>query len=175
MKRLFVAALFLSASACTLENVGQPAGSTPTSSDATRVFETPKSSAANPRALTGIWESAAPQISGPLQLTSRFEFRSSFVVVAARCTREGFSPVVVGGKATATVTDAAIQTNQSINDTKTIGGDAACQAASNAGTIPVCDADTPPVNRNICFELTGTTLDIYQSPGVIQSFLKIAE
>lgn len=173
MKRILLSALFLSA--CTLENVGQSAGSTPTSSDATRVFETAKSPAANPRALTGIWESAQPEISGPIQLTSRFEFRASFVVVAARCTRDGFSPVVVGGRASATVTDALIQTSQSVNDTKTIGSDAACRAASNAGSIPVCDADTPPINRNICFELTGTTLDLYQSPGVIQSFVKIAE
>lgn len=175
MTRFLVAALFLSA--CTLENVGEPAGSSgsPASSDATRVFEAPKSPAANPRALTGIWESAQPQVSGPLQLTSRFEFRASFVVVAARCTRDGFTPVVVGGRATATVSDALIRTNEAVNDTKAIGSDAACRAASNAGEVPVCNPDTPPISRNICFELTGTTLDIYQSPGVIQSFVKIAE
>lgn len=175
MKRILLAALFLSA--CTFDNVGQSAGSSGSaaSSDATRVFETAKSSAANPRALTGIWESAQPEISGPIQLTSRFELRASFVVIAARCTRDGFSPVVVGGRATATVSDALIQTNESVNDTKTIGSDAACRAASNAGKIPVCSPDTAPVNRNVCFELTGTTLDIYQSPGVIQSFVKIAE
>ena len=122
-----------------------------------------------------IWESAQPQISGPLMLTSRFEFRPSFVVIAARCTREGFTPVIVGGRADATVSDSLISTKQAVSDTKAIGSDAACQAASNAGQIPACDPNTAPVSRNICFELTGTTLDIYQSPGVIQSFVKIAD
>ena len=173
MKRILLAALFLSA--CTLEEVGQPSGSSAApSADAQRVFDEPKSQA-NALELTGIWESAQPQVSGPLQLTSRFEFRADFVVIAARCTREGVSPVVVGGRAPATVSDTLIQTKAAVSDRRPIGSGAECQAASNAGAIPVCDPDTAPVNRNVCFELTGTTLDIYQGPGVIQSFLKIAD
>ena len=173
MKRILAVALFLFACEPIDTSNGSSGGAA--SADATRVFNTAKSGTLNPRSLPGIWESAQPQVSGPLLLTSRFEFRPSFVVIAARCTRDGFDPVIVGGRADATVSDALISTNESVSDTKPIGSDAACQAASNAGKIPACDPNTAPVNRNICFELTGTTLDIYQSPGVIESFVKIAD
>jgi hypothetical protein len=173
MKRIVLVGVFLSG--CIEATTDASSSGSPTSGEAARVFNTQKSTTITPRALPGIWESAQPDISGPLQLTSRFEFRASFVVIAARCTRDGFSPVVVGGRSAATVTDALIQTTEPVSDTKPIGSDAACQARSNAGNIPACDPNTPPVNRNVCFELTGTTLDIYQSPGVIVSFVKITD
>jgi hypothetical protein len=173
MKRILFVALFLSA--CTVENADSSSGGSGASSDATRVFNTAKAATANSQVLEGIWEGAQPQVSGPLTLTSRFEFRSAFVVIAARCTREGLEPVVVGGRTTATVTDALIKTDTAISDTKPIGSDAACRAQSAAGGIPKCDPNTAPASRTICFELTGTTLDMYQGSGNIQSFNKIAD
>lgn len=176
MKRLLTVGVGLFLLAC--EPVNGSSGSSSggsTNTDATRVFETKSGATLNPRSLEGIWESAQPQVNGPLLLTSRFEFRPSFVVIAAKCTRDGLSPVIVGGRAAATVSAELIRTTQAVSDTKPIGSDAACQAASSAGDIPRCDPDTAPVSRNICFDLTGTTLDIYQSPGVIVSFNKIAD
>lgn len=169
MKRILFFALFLSA--CTVEN----ADSSPSaSSDATRVFAATKG-AANNSAITGIWESAKPQTSGPLSSTSRFEFREAFMVAAARCTREGAEPVVVGGRSPATVSNALIQVDQAISDTKQLGADAACGVRASAGVIPACDPNTAPASRTTCFELTGTTLDIYQGAAGIQSFVKIAD
>lgn len=171
MKRILLATLL---TACTLGDVGESASSPATPADAQRVFDTPKSQS-NPLALTGIWESAQPAVSGPIMLASRFEFRADFVVIAARCTRDGVAPVIVGGRAEATVNDSLIQTKAAVSDRRPIGAGAECQAASNAGAIPVCDPNTAPISRNVCFELTGTTLDMYQGPGVIKSFNKIAD
>jgi hypothetical protein len=77
MTRVLIAALFLSA--CTLENLGESASSGGANSDATRVFETPKSTS-NVLVVTGVWEAAKPETSGPLTSTARFEFRDSFAV-----------------------------------------------------------------------------------------------
>jgi hypothetical protein len=172
MKRILLAALFLAA--CTNETGSGTSSGGAADTDAVRLFNTPRGSA-DANVLLGIWEGAQPQVSGPLMLTSRFEFREAFVVVAAKCTRDGVEPVVVGGRSAATVNASLIQTTAAISDTKPIGSDAACQAKSSAGAIPVCDPNTAPVNRTICFELTGTTLDIYQGGGTIQSFTKITD
>lgn len=171
MKRILLASFLLSA--CTTET-GASSGDG-ANTDAVRVFSTAKSATVNPQVLTGIWEGSQPQVSGPLTLTSRFEFRPDFVVVAARCTRDGIEPVVVGGRAPATVNESLIQTQAAVSDTKPIGSDAACQARSNAGGIPACDPNSAPAARTVCFELTGTTLDLYQGAGNIQSFNKIAD
>lgn len=170
MKRILLAALLLSA--CTNETASTGDAS---NTDAVRVFGAARSAAVNPQVVTGIWEGAQPQVSGPLTLTSRFEFRPDFVVVAARCTREGVEPVVVGGRVPATVSEALIQTQAPISDTKPIGTDAACQARSSQGGIPACDPNSAPAERTVCFELTGTTLDMYQGAGNVQSLNKIAD
>lgn len=174
MTRVLAFALLLSA--CTLDGVGEPAGSSggAANPDATRVFETAKSTS-NVLVVTGVWEAARPETSGPLSSTSRFEFRDSFVVAAARCTRDGVAPVVVGGRATAVVTAELIEFKQAISQTRQVGSDAACQVEASAGVLPVCSALTPPASRGVCFELTGTTLDIYGGRTGVQSFVKIAD
>lgn len=172
MKRLLIAALFLSA--CTLENVGESGSSSGADPDATRVFATQKSTS-NVLVVTGVWESARPETAGPLTSTSRFEFRDSFAVAAARCTRDGVEPVIVGGRATAAVTAEVIEFKQAVSQTRQVGSDAACQVQATAGVLPVCNALTPPANRGVCFELTGTTLDIYGGRTGVQSFVKIAD
>jgi hypothetical protein len=175
MKRILFAALFLCA--CTLDNVGQSADSSSSSAadpDATRVFAATKGSANNSTVL-GIWEGAKPETSGPLSSTSRFEFRESFVVAAARCTRTGSDPLVVGGRSPAQVSSDLISIDQAISDVKTIGGDAQCGVQASAGSLPACDPGTPPASRTTCFDLTGTTLDIYQGSAGIQSFVKISD
>lgn len=176
MKRILSAAFFFTSSillaGCTTDTGAND--DAPANADATRVFNTAKGSA-NSATLLGIWEGAKPQTAGPITLTSRFEFRADFVVTAAKCTREGVEPVIVGGRSTATVSADLIQTNQAVSDQRSIGSDAACQARSSAGVIPACDPNTAPAQRTICFELTGTTLDIYQGSAGIQSMVKIAD
>jgi hypothetical protein len=172
MTRVLIAALFLSA--CTLENLGESASSGGANSDATRVFETPKSTS-NVLVVTGVWEAAKPETSGPLTSTARFEFRDSFAVAAARCTRDGVEPVVVGGRATAVVTAELIEFKERVSQTRQVGSDAACQVEATAGALPVCNALTPPASRGVCFELTGTTLDIYGGRTGVQSFVKISD
>lgn len=175
MKRFLLAlGLVFVSSGCTVENQDGSSGSE--DADAVRIFAQAKTGTANDSSVLGIWEGARPQTSGPLTSTSRFEFRESFVVAAARCTREGTSsPVTVGGRASATVSTDLIQIDQAISDQRNIGSDAACGVQASAGVIPACDPNTAPAARTVCFELTGTTLDIYQGSGNLQSFVKIAD
>jgi hypothetical protein len=172
MKRILFFLFALTASAC--ENMTTDADS-PADPDAARVFNVTKSAAANNAVVTGIWEGARPQSSGALTSTSRFEFRDSFVVAAARCTREGSNAVVAGGRASATVSNEIIEIRESITDQRNIGTGAACAVSASAGVLPVCDPNSAPAQRSTCFELTGTTLDIYQGSGNITSFVKISD
>lgn len=160
---------------CTVDN--GDGSSSSENADALRVFSVTKGGSPNNSSVLGIWEAARPQTSGPLTSTSRFEFREAFVVAAARCTREGTTtPVTVGGRASATVSADTIQINQAISDQRSIGGsDAACGVQASAGVLPACDPNSAPASRTVCFELTGTTLDIYQGSGNLQSFVKIAD
>lgn len=152
-----------------------PGSEGPADPDATRVFAATKTAAANNQVVLGIWEAARPQTSGALTSTSRFEFRDSFVVAAAKCTRENSGEAVVaGGRGVAAVSNELIEIRQAISDQRPFGSDAACAVSANAGVLPVCDPNTAPGSRTTCFELTGTTLDIYQQ-GSIVSFVKISD
>jgi hypothetical protein len=175
MKRFFAVAALLFLTSCTLDGLGESASSGSANPDAARVFATEKSTS-NVLVVTGVWEAARPETNGAITSTARFEFRDSFVVAAARCTRSGAEPVVAGGRATAVVTAELIELKQAISDTRRVGSDGAeCEVAAAAIALPVCPALTPPASRTACFELTGTTLDIYGGRTGIQSFLKISD
>jgi hypothetical protein len=103
-----------------------------------------------------------------------FEFRETFVVAAARCTMDGVEPVVVGGRAAASILPGLIEIKEAISSTRSIGSGAACGVRAAAGILPECDPLVPTTQRTTCFELAGGTLTLYQA-GTAVSFVKIAD
>ncbi len=176
MRALLLLSLVLSA--CTFDQVGQPASSSGGSSgsgaatDADRVFAA-TGTGANTAVLQGIWEAEQVQKTQTLESKSRFEFRDTFVVAAARCTMPSEQPVVVGGRAAATVSPGLVEIKEAISATKYIGDGALCGVRASAGVLPECDPNVPTTQRTTCFDLSGGKLTIYQSGA--QTFVKIAD
>lgn len=172
----FVAAGAL-ASACTIGDYstgsdgGADGGTAQT--DAERVFSVPAGKP-NTGMLTGIWESAQPEKQQNLESTSRFEFRASFVIAAARCTLPGVTPVVVGGRAPASVSADVIQIEQAISDAKMMNDGTECGVSASAGVLPACPATTPSSQWTTCFDLSGGGLTMY-SNGTPTTFVKISD
>lgn len=175
MRTLFVASFLLVTAGCTFDNLGESAGSSGSApqSDAARVFAA-AGGGANTAVLPGIWESAQTAKQQELESKSRFEFRDTFIVAAARCTMPGKEPVVVGGRAAAVVQPGLIEIKEAVSDTKAIGDNAACGVRASAGLLPECDPLVPTTQRTTCFDLTGGTLTMYQA-GTAIAFVKIAD
>lgn len=177
MIRAFVLLLLAALPACTFDQVGQSAGSSSggggPASDADRVFAA-TATTANTAVLQGIWEAEQSEKAQNLESKSRFEFRDTFVVAAARCTMPGEEPVVVGGRAAATVSPGLVEIKQAISDTKAIGDGALCGVRAAAGLLPECDPLVPTTQRTTCFDLSGGKLTLFQS-GAAQPYVKIAD
>lgn len=174
--RALLVLLAVALPACTLDQVGQPAGSSSGSggsSDADRVFAA-TGSGANTAVLQGIWEAEQVQKSQTLESRSRFEFRDTFVVAAARCTMPNAEPVVVGGRAAATVSPGIVEIKEAISATKPIGNGALCGVRASAGLLPECDPNVPTTQRSTCFDLSAGKLTLFQA-GTAQPFVKIAD
>jgi len=164
MKR-FGLFLFALVAGCTTDT-----GKDSTDADAERVFGVSASGTASASTLTGIWESTSPTKSGTLEQLSRLELRDSFVVFAARCTMSGQTPVTVGGRAAATVSAQLVEIQGSINDIKSIGN-AECGVTASAGSLPACTAE----QSSVCFELTGSGLNMHQGQNGTLSYKKISD
>ncbi len=169
--------LLVALSACTFDQVGQPVGGSSggsgAASDADRVFAA-AGTGANTAVLQGIWEGEQVQKAQTLESKSRFEFRDTFVVAAARCTMPGEQPVVVGGRSAATVTAGLVEIKEAISATKYIGDGALCGVRASAGLLPECDPNVPTTQRSTCFDLSGGKLTLFQG-GAAQTYVKIAD
>lgn len=165
MLRATPALLLALLAGCTLEDVGQPAGGSGGQTDAERVFAATAGSA-NTASLLGIWEGPTA-VQGPLESTPRFEFRESHVVAAARCTKDGADPVVVGGRAPASISPGMIEIKQAISQTVRIDATAACGVEASAGVLMECDPLVPTTQRTTCFDLSGGSLTLFLSGGAM--------
>ena len=158
---------------CSIDNLGEPAGASGSAadSDAKRVFAA-TAGAANTATLLGIWEGTTS--GGELSSTPRFEFRDSWIVAAARCTKEGAEPVVVGGRAAASIVPGIIEIKQPISEILRVDARAACGVEVSAGVLTECDPLVPTTQRTSCFDLTGGKLTLFQA-GAANVFDKVAD
>lgn len=156
---------------CTFDGLGETVGAR-SESDAERVFAA-KAGSANAASLLGIWEGAT-SVEGALSSTPRFEFRGSYVVAAARCTKDGAAPVVAGGRAPASIAPGMIEIKQAISQTVRVDASAACGVEASAGVLIECDPLVPTTQRAMCFDLSGGSLTLFLASGA-SAFTKITD
>jgi hypothetical protein len=142
---------------------GSSSGSA-TGSEWESLFEAPSNTTATPDSLFGRWSGHAGT-----QDDLRLVLTATTVTQARHCAAFGSTPATtIGASAKARVTESSIATLE----TKAIGS-FPCDVAIHSNELVACNFDTGRMSN--CFELSGTTLRLYQDSDGMTDYTKLSD